>query len=334
MKVGIMGTGAIAVKLADTMVRCDERVVLTAVASRTFSKAQAFASNYDIKAYGSYQELCRDNDIDLIYVATPMSEHKANMLLAIKGGKAVLCEKAFTVNAKEAEEVLKAGAEKGVLVAEAIWTRYMPSRAIITNIIKEGKIGKIRSINANLGYFVIHKSRITDPLLGGGILLDCGVYPLNFALMANAGAEVEALSGLCIKGESGVDLDDSMSLTFDNGVIASLQSTALNVTDRRGLIYGSEGTIEVQNVNNPEVINVYSADRTPVLKESIKISHEVNGYEYQLYACARALEEGKREVEEMPHEEILRVMRLMDRFRSLWGVRLAGEKQGPSFERP
>ena len=326
LRVGIVGCGHIAGLLADTMARMPEEMKIEAVASRTQEKADEFAARFGAaKAYGSYEALYADNDIDLVYVAVPHSHHHKVMMDALEYGRNILAEKAFTVNENEAREVFAKAKEKGLFVGEAFWTRYMPSRFMISDAIKAGKIGRVTSISANLGYKISHKERIIDPHLAGGALLDIGIYPLNFVLMAMDGDMITGMAGLCTKGESGVDMSENISLTFSSGVTASISADAEAVTDRRGWIYGTDGCIEVINVNNPERINIYTSDRNPVLKESIEINHEINGYEYELRAAARSIAEGKMEPDEMPWSETLRVMRLMDTFRKVWGIKLGSE---------
>ena len=201
----------------------------------------------------------------------------------------------------------------------------MPSRFMIREAIDAGKIGRVTSISANLGYKISHKERIQDPRLAGGALLDIGIYPLNFALMAMGDDTITGMAGLCVKGETGVDMSENMTLTFQSGVTASISADAEAVTDRKGWIYGTEGSIEVINVNNPERINIYSADRSPVLRESLEIAHEISGYEYEIRSASAAIRAGKKEPDEMPWSETLRVMRLMDTFRKVWGIKLGSE---------
>ena len=326
LRVGIVGCGNIASVLASTMEKMQDEVRIEAVASRSQEKAQEFAGKYGVqKAYGSYEELYRDSDVDLVYVAVPHSHHHAVIMEALEYGKNILSEKAFTVNEAEAREVFRKAEEKGCFVGEAIWTRYMPSRFMIREAIDAGKIGRVTSISANLGYKISHKERIQDPRLAGGALLDIGIYPLNFALMAMGDDTITGMAGLCVKGETGVDMSENMTLTFHSGVTASISADAEAVTDRKGWIYGTEGSIEVINVNNPERINIYSADRSPVLRESIEITHEISGYEYEIRAAAAAISAGKKEPDEMPWSETLRVMRLMDTFRKVWGIKLGSE---------
>ena len=326
LRIGIIGCGNIASTLANTMLQMADRIRIEAVASRDKAKSEEFASRFNVsKAYGSYTELYEDKDVDLVYVATPHAFHASQMIEALEHGKNILAEKAFCINAAEAEKVFALAKEKKLYVAEAIWTRYMPSRKMINDIISSGRIGRVTTITANLGYKIIHKPRISDPALGGGALMDIGVYPLNFALMAAEGDTIKSISGLAVKSEKGVDLRNTINIVFESGVSASIFSDAECVSDRKGMIYGTEGSIEVTNVNNPERIRVYSADRNPQLLETIEIKHEINGYEYELDAAAEAIRNGKTEPEAMPWRETLRVLRLTDAMRSVWGIKLGNE---------
>ena len=325
LRIGILGCGNIAGTLAGTMVRMPETVKITACASRDKAKAEEFASRFDIPcAHGSYEELYEDPDVDLIYVATPHSHHKRQMIDALNHGKNILSEKAFTVNEKEAEEVFELAKEKKLYVGEAIWTRYMPSRRTIDSIIASGRIGRVTSISANLSYKVLHKDRIAKPELAGGALLDLGVYPLNFVLMAAGDDTVKSLTGLCVES-SGVDLRESISLTFSSGIAASVYADAETYSDKKGIICGTEGMIVVENVNNPEMIRIYSGERKAELLEEIPITHEINGYEYELKEAAECIEKGRLEPESMPWSETLRVLRIMDSLRKIWGIRLGSE---------
>ena len=325
MKVGIIGCGRIARTMADT-INNTKGFELYAVAARDIERANAFKEEFNASvSYGSYEELVSDDNVELVYVATPHSHHKDHMLLCLNHNKPILCEKAFTVNEAEAKEVLDLAKEKGLFVGEAIWTRYMPSRKIIDKIIGEGKIGRVTSVTANLGYQISDKERIIDPALGGGALLDIGIYPLNFALMARNNVNVKALTGVCTKAETGVDLQDSMVLCFEDGSIATIFADAEITSDRRGYIYGTKGYIEVENINNPEVIRVYDNSRKPFMNTEIIIKKDYNGYEYELLEAKKCIEEGKIESEMMSHRETLRVMRFMDAFRRSWGIKLSNE---------
>ena len=215
MKVGILAAGSIAGTMARTLNGLHHpEVELYAVASRAQERADDFAQKYNVPhAYGSYEALVNDPEVDLIYIASPHSEHYEHAKLCLEHKKAILVEKAFTANAKQAAEILELSKKQNTLVAEAIWTRYMPSRAIIAHALKEGKIGVVHSIQANLGYPICLKERIARPELAGGALLDLGVYPINFAMMF-FGHDIKEVKGVCVKGPSGVDLLDNICLIF------------------------------------------------------------------------------------------------------------------------
>ena len=325
MNVGIVGCGHIASAIANTLKSIDSIKALGA-ASRSLEKAEAFAKEHAIeRAYGSYEEIMQDRDIDIVYIATPMSEHYSNMKLALKYNKPFITEKSFTVNAEETREVLKEAEEKKVFAAEAIWTRYMPSRRIIREIIEKGRIGKVSYITANLSYDIKDKERIRNPKLGGGTLLDIAIYPINFALMAEEGSEVNSIIGTCVKNELGADIKDSIIISFTDGVEASLFADGTTDSDKRGMIYGTDGYIEVENVNNPECIKVYSKGRKPELLEKIEVKKLVNGYEYEFQECEKALKSNMLECPLMAHSETIKVMELMDKLRQSWGIKLGSE---------
>ena len=236
-KIAIMGTGNIAKIMARTIKRM-KNVKCYAVASRDMDRAQAFAKEFGVKrAYGSYEEMMADNRIDLVYIATPHSEHYANMKLCIENGFPVLCEKAFTANAEQAEEIFKLAEEKHVFVAEAMWTRYMPSRKMIESMIGEGTIGEIQSLTANLGYPLLGVQRLTDPRLAGGALLDLGIYLIHFARMI-FGTKIEKVQASCVLHEKGVDMSDSITLEFEGGKMAVLHSGIGSVFNRKGVLFG------------------------------------------------------------------------------------------------
>ncbi len=320
MRVGILGAGSIAGKMADTIAHIPD-VENYAVASRDLKKAEEFAKIHGIsKAYGSYEELLSDSSVDLIYIALPHSHHYEWTLEAFNHGRNVLCEKAFAVNAGQAEEMIQIARDKNLLLAEAIWTRYMPSRTIIDEIIKSGIIGELKSVCANLGYKINHVKRLTDPALAGGSLLDLTVYPLNFASMV-WGDDYTRMEAFCAYTDTGVDGQDTVSLFYPDGRTASLFTTIYSATDRRGMIYGTNGYIEVININNPEKIIVFvNSNNRPVLYKEYSIPEQISGYEYEVLSCKKAMEEGKCECPEMPHEETIRIMKQMDEIRKKFGI--------------
>lgn len=321
MKVGILGAGRIATKMAETLNAMDD-AKLYAIASRDKDRAENFAKKYEIpQIYGSYQTMLEDKDIDLVYIATPHSHHFEHMKLCLEYGKHILCEKSFTMNAKQAREILALAKEKKLLVAEAIWTRYMPMRKTLDEILERKPVGEIYALTANLAYPVTHKQRVVDLALAGGALLDVGVYTINFAMMAFG--HPLSVDGTCIKTKTGVDETNSISLVYEDGRLASLQSSISCTSDRRGLLFGTKGFIEFENINNCEGIKVYDSEYR--LIEQYFPPKQISGFEYQVRACKRAIDQGLLECPEMPHSEIIKVMEVMDTLRAKWGIVYPGE---------
>lgn len=322
MRIGILGAGHIAGKVSGTLRQMKE-VRCHAVAARDLWRAEAFAGEHGFdKAYGSYEELVSDPDVDLVYVATPHNCHYPHVRLALEHGKHVLCEKSFMMNAREAEELIGLSHRKGLLLAEAIWTRYMPFSKTIREVIDSGVIGRARMLSANLGYAVDWKERLVRPELGGGALLDLGVYCLNFALMY-FGSDIADIRTACVKGESGVDMQETIALIYRDGRIANLHATAWCATDRQGVIGGDKGFLVVDNINNPASATAW--DRYGQQLGHWEAPPRISGFEYEFLACKEAIEAGRCEPAGMPHSETLRVMRLMDRLRAEWGVRFPGD---------
>ncbi len=328
-RIGILGTGKIAGVMASTIKKM-KNVKCYGVASRSEERAHKFANEYGIKVvYTSYEELVLDDKIDLVYIATPHSEHYANMKLCIENGKNVLCEKAFTANAEQAEEILMLAKEKNVFVTEAMWVRYMPMLTTIKGVINSGIIGEPTMLTANLGYAISDKKRLIDPALAGGALLDLGVYVLNFAAMV-FGKEIKRMDSSCILTASGVDASESITLTYKDGKMAVLNSTMNGYSDRRGVIYGPKGYIVIENINNFESITVYDAGGK--VGKSIKAPKQITGYEYEVSSSLEAIEKGEKECWEMPHSETIRIMKQMDELRAQWGVVYPFEQEKEKLE--
>lgn len=323
MNIGILGAGKVAAKMVKTLNQMSSARAF-AVASRSIEKAKAFAQQYDVPhAYGSYEDLVSHPKIDLIYIATPHSFHYEHMLLSIAHGKHVLCEKAFTINERQANEVFQKAEAAQVLVTEAMWTRYLPMRSVIDDTLSSGIIGEPTSLTANLGYALHSIPRLNEPALAGGALLDVGVYPINFALMV-FGNDIEAITSSVTKLPTGVDASNAIVFKYKDNKLAVLHSTMLAATDRRGMIFGSEGYIEVQNINNCEGVRVFN--KTHNLIKEIPTPKQISGFEFQVEACKTALENNQLECPEMPHKETLRVLRIMDSLRKEWGVVYPGEE--------
>lgn len=318
LKVGILGAGHIAQKMATTLMGMKE-AELYAVAARELSRAEQFANEFHAqKAYGNYEALADDPDIDLIYIATPHSHHFEPARMCLLKGKPVLCEKAFTANAREAEELIRIAQEKQVFLAEAIWTRYMPFSRTIRELTESGIIGKPMMLTASLGYPIAHKERIVRLELCGGALYDLGVYPINFALMT-FGNDLEKITSTCMKNEAGVDMQNSITFTYRDGRMAVMQTTAFCASDRQGIISGDKGYLVIDNINNPQQAVVYNTDHQETGRYTCP--PQITGFEYQVLEAAEAIRQGAIEPASMPHAETLRVMRMLDSLRKEWGIR-------------
>lgn len=318
LKVGIMGTGRIASVLAETMVQMPE-ICLYGAASRNLEKAEDFAARFSIKkAYGSYEELAADSEVQLIYIATPHSEHSRNARLCLEHGKHVLCEKSFAANYSQAKEMIDLAQEKNLMITEAMWVRYMPMADTLKEVLASGIIGEPMTLTANLAYLVSDKHRIVAPELAGGALLDVGVYTLNFASLV-FGDEITDITSSVIKTETGVDAQNSITLLYPGGKMAVLNSSIQVLSDRQGIIYGTKGFLVVENINNFESICVYNTDRK--LVGSYQRPEQITGYEYQVLASKDAIEQGWTECPQMPHQTTLHVMKVMDELRRQWGIR-------------
>ena len=318
LRVGIIGTGWIAEKAAITL-RGLKECEAYAVGSRTIERAEAFAKEWGIaKACGSYAELINNPDVDLVYVGTPHSHHYDVTKEALLAGKPCLVEKAFMANYRQAKEIVDIARERKVFLAEAIWTRYQPVVKMVRDLIDSGRIGTPRLVTATLGYSMGEKPRIMRPDLCGGALLDLGVYALNFVRMFFP-AEIVSMESQCVKSKTGMDLTNAISIILADGVLCNLQSSAACVGDNIGVIAGTDGNLIIDNINNPQKITVNTHDREFV--EDIHVPQQITGYEYQFLACRQALIDGLQEPGEMPLDETLCVMKLMDDLRQKWGVR-------------
>lgn len=322
MKIGILGAGRIATILAETMNKMPE-VECYGVASRDLEKAKAFAKEHGFQhAFGSYEGMLADEEVKLIYIATPHSHHYGHIKMCLDAGKHVLCEKSFTVNEKQAAEIFRIAQEKNLLVTEAIWTRYMPSRKIINDLLDQKIVGDVKKMTANLNYPLLDKERIVKPELAGGALLDVGIYPLNFAYM-HFGDHVKKITSAAQMTDAGVDGENAMILQYEDGRMAVLNSGIHGKSDSEGVFYGSTGCMVVENINNPESVKIYDTDRN--LIREIKVPEQISGYEYEITETISCIKKGKLECPSMPHEETLKMMRVMDGLRADWGMKYPEE---------
>ena len=317
-KVGVVGTGWIARKAALTLKDVDG-ITCYAVASRSMETAKAFASEWGIPcSYGSYSAMLDDPDVDLVYVGTPHSHHFDVTREALEKGKPCLVEKAFMANHAQASAIVELSRERGVFLAEAIWTRYQPVVKMVRELISSGRIGTPRLVTATLGYSMGEKPRIMRPDLCGGALLDLGVYAINFVRMFFP-SDIVSIESQCVKSPTGMDLTNAISMVLSDGVLCNLQSSAACVGDNIGVIAGTDGNIIIDNINNPQRVRLNTHDREFV--SEVAVPRQITGYEYEFIACRDAIAAGLKEPPQMPLEETLYIMRLMDDLRRKWGVR-------------
>lgn len=317
MKVGIIGAGAIADIVANALVET-ECIECYAIASRSYDRAAAFAKKFGFqKIYDSYEKMVSDPEVELVYVATPHSHHYEHMMLALEHGKAVICEKAFTMNAEQAKKIKAYSEEHGIYVAEAIWPRYMPSRSIIQETIDSGIIGKTNTLTANLSYPITHKQRITDPALAGGALLDIGIYGLNFALM-HFGTDIERIESSVQMTDAGVDGMETITIFYRDGRMAVLTHSIYCRSDRKGIIHGDKGYIVVENINNPGSLAVYDTNDQLILQKDMP--PQINGYEYEFMEAVENIGAGRTQSPSIPLAESVRMMEIMDSLRKQWGM--------------
>ena len=317
MNVGIIGAGHIAEKAASTLAAMDDMQCL-AIGSRSLEKAQAFAARFDIpRAYGSYAQLLADEDVDLVYIAVPHSCHFDVTRDAIAAGKPCLVEKSFMMNAVEAAAILALAHEQGVFVAEAMWPRYMPVREIGRELLASGIIGQPKMVNAVIAYNVSDKERVLKPELGGGALLDLGVYVLNFVRMY-FDSPIEKLNTTCILSETGVDATEDITLVLADGTMASLQASAWCQGGNEAVIAGTTGYLVFDDLIHPTRISI--CRKRHIVERVVELPPQITGFEYQFRACRDAIAAGALEAPQMPHSEILYVMHLMDRLKAEWGL--------------
>ena len=323
----VLGCGSIAGNFMRDMPFVADGVV-EAVASRSKEKAAAFAEKYSVaKSYGSYAEAVKDPDIDAVYIATPHPMHIENALLCIEAGKAVLCEKPLTVNAKEAKILINAAREKKVFLMEAMWTRFLPSTKKFIELIRSGAIGEVRSASINFGFSnsSSDEHRLFNPDLGGGALLDVGIYVVSMAsLIFNQ--LPKSISSQAAIGRTGVDINDSISFNYGDGKVASLQCSVSSYMTSDATVSGTKGHIQLcYPIHCSKEIKVTRMDN--MMTTSYPIPFNCNGFNYEIQSVCECIKQGKIENEVMPLDETLSIMQTLDEIRKPWGVVYPCEKQ-------
>lgn len=319
---GILGTGGIAQAFARDLQLLEGHTV-TAVGSRAIVSANSFAANFSgCIAYGSYQELV-DSDVDAIYVATPHTFHFEHAQLALNAGKPVLCEKPFTINRAQAEALLDLASQKNLALMEAIWTRFLPHIQVVRDIVDSGVLGNIRTLTADHGQYLprdLHP-RLWQPELGGGALLDLGIYPITFAdIVLGSPASITARAELT---DDGVDLQSSMIFQYPSGAHALLSCTMANRTPITAVVAGDLARLEIDGFFfAPASMRVITRDGAVTEYPS---SYEGIGLREEAAEFARIVREGAIESPLASHETTLKIMQLMDEIRVQIGVKYPNE---------
>jgi dihydrodiol dehydrogenase / D-xylose 1-dehydrogenase (NADP) len=313
---GILGTGNIARKFACGL-RLARDSELVAVGSRSAQTASAFAREFGVaRAHGSYEALM-DDDVDVVYVATPHPMHLDNMLLCLRAGKAVLCEKPFTLNEAEARQAIALARRQKLFLMEALWTRFLPPVIRLRQMLAKGVLGELRFVSADFGFCATYEpeGRLFNPDLGGGCLLDIGVYPISLATMALGQPTV--VTGSAHIGQTGVDEQAAVTLGYRGGALASLYASFHADTPNEAVLIGTEGRVRLHRhwwKGGPLTRTVGGRSR------QIDVPILGNGYQYEAEEVARCLREGRLESDGMPLEQTLMVMQTLDRLRASWGL--------------
>jgi dihydrodiol dehydrogenase / D-xylose 1-dehydrogenase (NADP) len=316
---GIIGTGWVAKEFATGLTVLPE-AELVAVGSRTAESANQFADMFGVPhRHASYEALVNDPNVDVVYVATPHILHKENSLLGLQAGKAVLCEKPFTINAAEAEAVIQFARGNKLFLMEAMWTRFIPLVVKVRQLLADRVIGDVQMLVADLGFLVdfdpLH--RLFDPQLGGGALLDLGIYPVSLASMIFG--PPSRITSMAQLGETGVDEQAAIILGYGQGQLATLYTSHRTDTPREAILLGTKGRIRI----HPQMFRPTKLTLSLTGQEDniIEMPLEGNGYNYQAAEVMRCLQAGKLESDAMPLDETLAIMKTMDQIRAQWGLK-------------
>jgi predicted dehydrogenase len=320
---GILGTGNMASQLARALALLPE-AQLAGVASRSHERAQQFAAECGVpRAYGSYEALFDDRNIDVVYVATPHTEHHENTLAALDAGKHVLCEKPFALNAAQAREMIGEARNRKRFLMEAVWMRFLPLMDHLRALLAEGALGPIHMLQADFGFRAEFdpQSRLFDPQLAGGSLLDVGVYPVNLAsLVLGVPAQIATLATI---GHTGVDEQAAVSMRYQSGALAVLSSSIRAATPNEACITGERGSVKLHNRWwVPERMTVSLGDRHETLHRPML----GNGYAHEAAEVMRCIAAGQTESRLMPLDETLAIMETLDHIRDAWGLRYPQER--------
>lgn len=311
---GILGTGAIAKKFV-TGLGAVAGAECLAVGSRTAAGARSFgAENAVERCYGSYEELARDGDVDIVYVATPHSRHAADTILCLESGRHVLCEKPFAINHAQARTMVDCARAHDRFLMEALWTHFNPVAVHLRELLAEGAIGEPRLLAVDFGFRAEHdpEARLFNPELGGGALLDVGVYCVWLAHVVFGGPAPD-VTGCAEIGTTGVDEQCAWVFRYANGALAHMSAAVRTDTPHEAVISGTRGRIRIPDFWHPSELAVDG--------ETSRFDIAGNGYGYEAAEAMRCLAAGMRESEAWPLARTLELMADLDRIRALWGLR-------------
>jgi predicted dehydrogenase len=313
---GILSTGAIAATFVDDL-RLLPDAVITAVGSRTEEAAKQFAATHGIPtAHGSWRALAEDPEVDVVYVATPHSGHVAATMTVLDAGKAALTEKPVALDAAQATGLFDAARERNLFLMEAMWTRFNPVVQRAQELVAAGAIGRVTSVSADFGFLAPDDEthRLHARALGGGALLDLGIYPATIAhLFLGPPDEIRAWADL---GPQGTDRNTAMILGYASGALASLTCSLVSATPWLAVVAGTDGRIDLPSVMCPQHMTLHRGESTEV----IDLSYRGKGYHFEAAEVNRCLREGLTESPTMPHAESLAVLTTLDRVRAQIGV--------------
>ena len=316
---GILGTGKIAKAFAMAL-RDVPDAALAAVASRSIDSATGFARQFGAaRAHGSYQALADDPGVDAIYIATPHAMHHQNALMCLKGGKALLVEKAFTLNRREAQEIADLARERRLFVMEAMWTRFQPAMLEARRMVDMGEIGKVRSLQADFGFAANAgpEHRLFNPALGGGSLLDLGIYPLSMAAFFLG--PVQGVRGYGELTPAGVDVQASFVLQHEGGALSACSCSLNAHTPGAMTISGDKGFLRLHGrFHHTERFTIGLADGS---ERAFHVPRIGNGYAHEAMEVGRCLRAGLLESPAMPLAESVQLMGVLDALRAQIGVR-------------
>jgi predicted dehydrogenase len=318
-KWGILGAGNIASQFASDL-KILPNAKLQAVASRSTERASEFAGRYNIPVhYGTWGEMSENPDIDIVYIASHHPYHFENTLACLNSGKAVLCEKPFTMNRKELDLLVNTAREKRIFLMEAIWTRFLPSTKKILEIIESAELGKLQDIHANIGFMLEFNPdhRLYDPAKGGGALLDMGIYPVFISLLlAGIPTNIQASARFA---ETGVDQSCNVLFEQDQNIVSSLSCTSMAETPVEANLLFEKGWIGMESKwFAPGPITIHRPGQNP---ECIRFPEPGKGYHYEAAEVMRCLDEGLTESPLLPLDFSLDLMGTLDRIRKICGIR-------------